>query len=82
MKKVYVQIIDPINGTTLSASHEYPDEYNNIVERTLRQYDLTGDENYEAMSGTGEELPGMPDYLLLHGIERGTSKIVNITVVG
>lgn len=82
MKKVYIQIIDPINGTTLSASHEYPNECNTAVERTLRQYSLTADENYEAMSGTGEELPGMPSYLLLHGIERGTSKIVNITVIG
>lgn len=82
MKKVYIQIIDPINGTTLNASHEYPSEYNQAVEATLRIYGLCADENYEAMSGTGEELPGMPNYLLLHGVERGTSKIVNITVIG
>lgn len=81
MKKVYIQIIDPINGTTLNASHEYSDEYNNIVERTLRQYGLTRNESYEATSSIGKELPGMPDYLLIHGIERGTSKIVNITVI-
>lgn len=82
MKKVYIQIIDPINGTTLNASHEYPSEYSQAAETTLRIYGLHADENYEAMSGTGEELPNMPNYLLLHGVERGTSKIVNITVIG
>lgn len=82
MKKVYIQIIDPINGTTLSASHEYPSEYNQAVEATLRYYNLSAEEDYEAMSGTGHELPGMPEYLLIHGLEKGTSKLVNITVVG
>lgn len=31
MKKVYIQIIDPINGTCVNACHEYPDEYNQAV---------------------------------------------------
>lgn len=29
-----------------------------------------------------EENGGMPEYLLIHGLEKGTSKLVNITVVG
>ena len=74
MKRVYIQIIDPINGTC--------DEYNQAVEATLRYYNLSADEDYEAMGETGHEIPGMPNYLLVHGLERGTSKLVNITVVG
>lgn len=82
MKKVYIQIIDPIKGTTLSACHEYPSEYNQAVEAVLRIYDLHIDENYTKMSSTEEELPGMPDYLLIHGVESGTSKIVSLIIVG
>lgn len=77
MKRVYIQIIDPINGTCVNACH--PDEYNQAVEATLRYYNLSAD---EAMGETGHEIPGMPNYLLVHGLERGTSKLVNITVVG
>lgn len=81
MKKVYIQIIDPIHGTCVNACHEYPDEYNQAVEATLRQYNLPNESrHFEAMSGT--ELPGMPEYLLSHGLVDGTSKLVNITVVG
>lgn len=79
MKKVYIQIIDPLNGTCVNACHEYPSEYNQAVEATLRYYNLSAEEDYEAMSGTGHELP---EYLLIHGLEKGTSKLVNITVVG
>lgn len=83
MKRVYIQIIDPINGTCLNACHEYPDEYNQAVEATLRQYGLPNESrHFEAMSGTGTELPGMPEYLLSHGLVDGTSKLVNITVIG
>jgi hypothetical protein len=82
MKRVYIQIIDPINSTCVNACHEYPDEYNQAVEATLRYYNLSADEDYEAMGETGHEIPGMPNYLLVHGLERGTSKLVNITVVG
>lgn len=81
MKKVYIQIIDPLNGTCVNACHEYPSEYNQAVEATLRYYNLSAEEDYEATSGTGHELPGMPEYLLIHGLEKGTSKLVNITVV-
>ena len=82
MKKVYVQIIAPIKGTTLNACHEYPSEYNQAVEATLRICGLHADENYSTMNGTGEELPGMPEYLLVHGVESGTSQIVSLIVVG
>lgn len=83
MKKVYIQIIDPLNGTCVNACHEYPSEYNQAVEATLRQYNLPNEgKHFEAMSGTGEELPGMPEYLLSHGLVSGTSKLVSITVVG
>lgn len=44
MKRVYIQIIDPINGTCVNACHEYPDEYNQAVEATLRYYNLSADE--------------------------------------
>lgn len=70
MKRVYIQIIDPINGTCVNACHEYPDEYNRAVEATLRYYNLSADEDYEAMGETGHEIPGMPNYLLVHGLER------------
>ena len=53
MKRVYIQIIDPINGTCVNACHEYPDEYNQAVEATLRYYNLSADEDYEAMGETG-----------------------------
>lgn len=62
MKRVYIQIIDPINGTCVNACH--PDEYNQAVEATLRYYNLSAD---EAMGETGHEIPGMPNYLLVHG---------------
>lgn len=44
MKRVYIQIIDPINGTCINACHEYPGEYNQAVEATLRYYNLSADE--------------------------------------
>lgn len=82
MKKVYIQIIDPINGTCLNACHEYPNEYNQAIEATLRQYGLPNkNEHFEIINSTGAELPGMPEYLLAHGLVDGTSKLVNITII-
>lgn len=83
MKKVYIQIIDPLNGTCVNAYHEYPNEYNHAMEATLRQYNLPNTWKHSETTGdNGSELPGMPSYLLSHGLVDGTSKLVNITVIG
>lgn len=83
MKKVYIQIIDPMNGTCVNACHEYPKEYNQVVETTLKLYGLPSEsKHFEAMSKEDNELPGMPEYLLSHGLIDNTSKLVNITVIG
>lgn len=83
MKKVYIQIIDPINGTCINAYHEYPSEYNQAVEATLRQYNLPEvDGDTVALCNGKDGLPGMPNYLLLHYLVEGTSKLVHITVIG
>lgn len=81
MKKVYIQIIDPLNGTCVNACHEYPSEYNQAIEATIRHYGISMEGDYISKDECGEELPGMPEYLLIHGLEKGTSKLVNITVV-
>lgn len=31
MKRVYIQIIDPLNGTCVNACHEYPSEYHQAM---------------------------------------------------
>ena len=38
MKRVYIQIIDPLNGTCVNACHEYPSEYHQAMDEVLRQY--------------------------------------------
>lgn len=84
MKKVYIQIIDPLNGTCMNACHEYPSEYNQAVKATLKQYGIYDDSEYtfEGMTNTESDLPGMPKYAMCCGKVEGTSKLVSITVVG
>lgn len=35
MKRVYIQIIDPLNGTCVNACHEYPSEYHQAMDQEL-----------------------------------------------
>ena len=82
MQKVYIQIVDPIHGTNINACHEYPDEYNQSIEATLKQYGLPIDgKNFGCISDSESDLPGMPNYYMSQGLVEGTSKLVNIIVV-
>lgn len=83
MRRVYIQIIDPINGTYISARHEYLNAHMQVVESTLRQYGIrSSDCTLKTVSNIGKEVPGMPKYSLYQGLVNDTSKLVNITVVG
>lgn len=65
---------------------EYPSEYNQAIPATLKQYGVYGDSEYIfkglTNTNTENELPGMPEYMMCCGRVEGTSKLVNITVIG
>lgn len=83
MKKVYIQIVDPLNGTCISACHEYPDEHNQAVEYTLLNYGIQLHRcDLESITDEDCAIPKMPKYLLTHGTVDGTSKLISIIVVG
>jgi len=82
MKKVYLQIIDPINKTSISSCDEYPDEYMQGPETSLKKFGI----DYKRITGSSIEqpadiLPMMPEYILFQGVVEGTSKLVTIVTI-
>nr|UVX91091.1 MAG: hypothetical protein [Bacteriophage sp.]DAW05452.1 MAG TPA: hypothetical protein [Caudoviricetes sp.] len=82
MKRVYIQIIDPINGTCVNACHEYPDGYTQAIDATLRQYDVYDTGYRVKVVDEEEKFPIMPEYMRLYGTVSGTSKLINMTIIG
>lgn len=82
MKKVYIQIIDPIHGTCVNAYHEYSGGYNQVITTVLRQYGVSEVEHRIEVVDNDDLLPGMPEYMRMYAVVSGTSKLLNITIVG
>lgn len=82
MKRVYIQIIDPLNGTCMNACHEYPSEYHQAMDEVLRQY-VGINVGYTLKRVDVETtFPGMPHHSRYCGAVSGTSKLINITIIG
>lgn len=77
MKRVYIQIIDPLNGTCVP-----PSEYHQAMDEVLRQY-VGINVGYTLKRVDVETtFPGMPHHSRYCGAVSGTSKLINITIIG
>lgn len=84
MKKVYYQLIDPVNKDNITGDRVYPDSSNeNILGILLRELHLNKDDYAEFVPATKpcDAVPNMPDYYMSHGYIEGTSKLITIIII-
>lgn len=84
MKKVYYQVVDPVNKTSITGDKEYNSNSNEIVlETLLRELHLNKDDyaEYVPVTKPYDAVPNMPDYYMSHGYIDGTSKLITIIII-
>lgn len=84
MKKVYYQIIDPINKTSITGDRVTNEENNTrILEILLKELHLSKEDYAEYVPATkpSDAVPNMPDYYMSHGYIEGTSKLVTVVII-
>lgn len=82
MKKVYYQLVDPINRTSSMGDRLYADNCNEI-EAILRELHINSDDYIQCASCTrpNNTVPNMPDYYIVQGYIDGTSKLFTAIVI-
>lgn len=82
MKKVYYQLVDPINRTSSTGDRLYTDGCNEI-EAILRELHINSDDYIQRTSCTkpNSTVPNMPEYYMTQGYIDGTSKLFTAIVI-
>lgn len=79
MKKVYIQIVDPVHNTYQSACIQEPVEPSQAVNNACRHFGFDLLEVKLATSAVvNSSFPGMPTCVYMSGLVEGTSKLVTI----
>lgn len=84
MKKVYYQLVDPINKTSSTGDREYTDCSNEkVLEILLKELHINKEEYMEFVPATRpcDSVPNMPDYYMSHGYIEGTSKLFTAIII-
>lgn len=79
MKKVYIQVIDPVHDTYQSACIQDPVDSDLAINHACRYFGFDQNEVKWSTPFISEEgFPKMPSHVCLTGSVKGTSKLVTI----
>lgn len=79
MKKVYIQIVDPVNDTCQSACIQEPVEPTQAISNACRHFGFNRAEvDWSVPFVSKESFPKMPAHVCMTGSIQGTSKLVTI----
>lgn len=79
MKRVYIQVIDPVHDTYQSACIQEPVEPAQAINNACRHFGFNRAEVTWSSGFRSEEgFPGMPKHVCMVGSINGTSKLVTI----
>lgn len=79
MKKVYIQIVDPVHNTYQSACIQEPVEPSQVINNACRHFGFDLSEVKLITSAVvNSSFPGMPTCVCMSGLVEGTSKLVTI----
>lgn len=80
MKKVYIQVIDPVHDTYQSACIQEPTEL--AINNACRYFGFDRADVAWSIPFTSEEgFPKMPSHICMNGAVQGTSKLVTIVEI-
>lgn len=79
MKRVYIQIVDPVHNTYQSACIQEPVEPSQAINNACRHFGFDKAEvDWSVPFASKESFPKMPTHLCMNGSVKGTSKLVTI----
>lgn len=82
MKRVYIQVIDPVNNTHHSACIQDPVEPKEAINHACRHFGFDMAEiEWSAPYKKSEDYPKMPPHMCMTGSVKQTSKLVTIVEI-
>ena len=79
MKRVYIQVIDPVHDTFQSACIQEPVQPNLAINNACRHFGFNQDDvDWSIPYASKEDFPKMPSHVCMTGSVKGTSKLVTI----
>lgn len=79
MKKVYIQVVDPVHNTYQNACIQDPVDSKEAINHACRHFGFdVAEVDWSQPYSKGEEYPKMPSHMCMVGSVNQTSKLVTI----